>query len=455
MVSLRYDMADRQGAYSRDGVVAGNGILPSSVKAGQGAARRGRPRAAAILLALLLVLTGGAAGAGEVQYVIHVSVDGLRADQLQDLILNDISGDYASFRRFLDEGAATFNARTDYTHTITLPNHTSMVTGRPVLQPAGQPDTVHHGYTSNGDPLPGETLHNTGNLNIPYKASAFDVAHDHGLSTAHYASKTKFVLYDWSYDASSGAPDTTGTDDGRDKIDAYVQMSTGWPATAADMNAAFVTAMGSSHFGYSFVHYVDPDAAGHALGWESADWSAAVRNVNGYLEAVFDLIENDPVLDGHTAIILSTDHGGTGFNHFDETDPADHTIPFLVWGPGVAAGADLYAVNAGTRADPGGGRPDYDAAVPPIRNGDGGNLALTLLGLPAIPGSTINADQSLAVATVSSVPTISGRSATALAAILMLGGAALIIRMERRRGPIRTSSSPAADPSRTPPSPAP
>src|SRR4029077_14021098 len=116
MVSLRYDMPDREGADSRDGADAANGILPSSVKPGQGARRAALPRvAAALLLVLLLVLSGGAA-AGEIQYGSHVSVDGLRADLLQNLIQNDTSGEYANFKRFLDEGATTFNARTDYTH---------------------------------------------------------------------------------------------------------------------------------------------------------------------------------------------------------------------------------------------------------------------------------------------------------------------------------------------------
>jgi hypothetical protein len=381
-----------------------------------------------VLLVLLLPL---AAGAGAVQYVIHISVDGLRADLLQNLIATDPSH-YGNFKRFVDEGATTFNARTDYTHTITLPNHTCMITGRPVLQPSGQPNTVHHGYTSNTDPGPTETLHNTGNLNIPYKASVFDVAHDNGLSTSHYASKTKFVLYDHSYDGTNGASDTTGPDNGRDKIDTYVQMSTGSPATAANMNAAFVTAMGSSHFRYSFVHYVDPDSAGHATGWGSSTWNNAVLNVNGYLGAVFNLVENDPVLDGHTVIILSTDHGGTGTDHSDATNVLNYRIPFLVWGAGVAQGADLYALNPLTRQDPGSGRPDYNAILPPIRNGDGGNLSLGLLGLPAIPGSTIDAGQDLRLALSDSVPMLSPWAAAGMAAVMAAGGLVVIVR--RRAG---------------------
>jgi hypothetical protein len=153
------------------------------------------------LVVFELVLTSHTALAAD--HVIHVSVDGLNAGYFQTLASGDT---LPNFARLLNEGAYTYNARTDYTHTITLPNHTSMLTGRPVSQPTGLANTLHHGWTSNADPAPTATLHNSGNLNVPYKASTFDVVHDAGLSTAQFASKHKFVIYEQSYNERTGAP---------------------------------------------------------------------------------------------------------------------------------------------------------------------------------------------------------------------------------------------------------
>lgn len=333
--------------------------------------------------------------AADVNYVIHISIDGLRADLLQMLLANDTSGSYKNYRRFVDEGVTTFNARTDFTHTNTIPNHTTMLTGRPVLLPAGQPSTTPHGYTNNSDPGPTDTLHNRGNPSLDYVASVFDVVHDNGLTTGLYTSKSKFVIYEQSYNALAGAADTTGEDNGADKIDVYINMHTGLPSNASNLHAAFIQDLMAEPCHYSFVHYRDPDSAGHAAGWGSATWNNSVKNVNGYLGDVFDAVETNPVLLGHTVIIVTADHGGSGTGHSQASLLANFRIPLLVWGASIAPGADLYGLNPTTRQDPGNGRPDYNAGTPPIRNGDTGNLALQLLGLGVVPGSTVNAAQDL------------------------------------------------------------
>jgi hypothetical protein len=220
-------------------------------------------------------------------------------------------------------------------------------------------------------------LHNQGNTNVSYIASTFDVAHDAGLSTALYASKSKFVIYEQSYNAINGANHPYG----RDKIDAFFAQQ---DASAA-MQTQLMAGLASNHFNYTFIHYADTDIAGHGYGWGSTNYMNAIATVDGYLGQLFNLIETDP------------DHGGSGSDHSVASNPAHYTIPLFAWGAGVAQG-DLYAFNAATRTNPGTSRPDYNASGQPIRNGDGGNLALSLLGLGAIPGSLINSTQNLRVA---------------------------------------------------------
>lgn len=335
---------------------------------------------------LVPLRTSGAAG-----HAVHISVDGLRGDFIEQRVA-DQPELYPNFKRFVDEGATTFNARTDYTHTITLPNHTSMVTGRPVSRPSGAPNTTHHGYTDNGEPSASETLHNSGNPNVSYIASTFDVAHDHGLSTALYAGKSKFALYNQSYNGANGAPDEEGQDFGRDKIDSFVAHP-----SAHEM---FLTNLSLHHFQYSFLHYMHADGAGHSSGWGGAEWNGMVQFIDNSLGTLMSLIETDAELKNDTVIVLTADHGGTGTGHSTASTQANYTIPVLVWGAGVAAGVDLYSLNADTRTNPGTTRPSYTDDDQPIRNGDTGNLALALLGLGPVPGSTINVAQDLRVASL-------------------------------------------------------
>lgn len=334
----------------------------------------------------LVLLLSAAARAADAEYVIHISVDGLGSSYLQALLDQD---QLPTFKRLQAEGAWTHNARTDFDFTITLPNHTCMVTGRPVRDKAASPVAITgHQWTINSDP--GErTLH--GNRKS-YIASTFDVAHDHGLRTCLMASKSKFRVYDQTYDERNGAPDKTGDDNGRDKIDLFVN------AKSPEMTERFITEMKANPFNYSFLHFHDTDSAGHARKWGSPEYNAALKAVDGHLGQILELVTTDERFKGKTAIILSTDHGGIGLDHGFNTNPINYTIPFYVWGAGVSHSDNLYSLNASSRVDPQTARPDYtERDRQPIRNGDGGNLALKLLGLPAVPDSLINAAQDLNV----------------------------------------------------------
>jgi hypothetical protein len=318
-----------------------------------------------------------------------MSIDGLNPEWMQQVI---DAGRAPTLKRLEAEGVWTANARTDFTHTVTLPNHTSMLTGRPVLQPTGMPAGIFHGWTINDVPPLGATLHNTGNPAAKYIASTFDVVHDAGLSTALFVSKDKFIIYEQSYNETTGAANPHG----RDKIDVFFFQDDGPPLYSDGMNRRFLDDMAAKHFNYSFVHYRDTDSAGHAFGWGSPEYLQAVAAVDGYLAQVFKLVESDPELKGRTTIIVNTDHAGVGTNHGDADQAVNYTIPAFVWGAGVGRG-DLYTINRDTRTDPSDTRPEYADEHQPIRNGDTGNLALKLLGLGPIPGSTINARQDLRV----------------------------------------------------------
>jgi VCBS repeat-containing protein len=324
---------------------------------------------------------------GAVEHVIHISVDGLRPDAVTQLGATELP----NFYRLRTAGAFTDNARTDHDYTITLPNHATQVTGRPVVGTAG------HNWASNSDPAAGQTLHSTKGS---YVASFWDVAHDQGLRTGLYASKTKFSLFDTSYDGDSaalqgGAPDLDpiGGDNGRDKIDLYRYES-----NTGTLTDAFVSAMSANPFHLAMLHYHDPDTVGHAKGWMSGEYFNSLRFVDQQLGKLFALLDAaGSALFGSTAVILTADHGGTGTGHGDANDPQSYTLPFYVWGPGVEAGADLYQLNATARTDPGAGRLDNGVRPQPIRDGDAANLALQLLDLPSVEGSLFNARQDLIV----------------------------------------------------------
>ena len=310
-----------------------------------------------------------------VEHVVLVSIDGLNPTAITTLG----PAGAPTFYRLMAEGASTLNARTAVERTQTLPNHSSMATGRKVDVPGG------HGVTFNEDS--GGTIHEAAGQ---YVASVFDLVHDNGGTTALFAGKEKFAFYDRSWAATTGAPDTTGPDNGRDKIDSYLRGSSTTTTTT------LVGELGGAPRDFTFVHYHETDTVGHASGWLSSEYLAAVTAADAQIKRILDTVAGDPQLADRTVVIVTTDHGGIGTIHSDQTLAANYTVPVFVWGAGVEEGADLYALNP-DRLDPGSAQPAYTAPTQPVRTGELANLVTELLGLGPVPGSTFNVGQSLDV----------------------------------------------------------
>lgn len=328
-----------------------------------------------------LLLLPAAHGQVRIQHVIHLSVDGLRGDLLQGLL--DTQGSaFPAFSRMRAEGAVTFNARCDHGSSSTIPNHASMLTGLPLVAPASAPAWQQHGYEINHT-VPGDTLHADGDP-VRYKSSVFDRAHDRGRRTMLLASKEKFALFDRSYDAANGAPDTDGDDNGPDKIDFALVRN----ADSSILMAVLIARMGEDFPAYTFVHVFDPDYAGHLFGWGSMNWQLAVKHADSMVGLILSALELRPALKESTALVITADHGGgvPVTNHVDPVHQVNYTIPLMIWGPGVPRGVNATSLFK-NRGDPGAGRQENDAEMPPLRNGDTGNIALALLGLPPVTES--------------------------------------------------------------------
>lgn len=308
-----------------------------------------------------------------VDRVVAISVDGLNPKAITELGRSGAP----NFHRLMREGASTLNARTAREQTRTLPNHTGMLTGRRIDDRRGG-----HGVTFNSDT--GTTVHRAAG---EYVASVFDVVHDRGGSTALFTAKKKFALYQRTWN-SKGATDKVGANNGRAKIDRFT-VDTNNSRLVGKVTAD----LRQSPRTFTFVHLSLPDEAGHDHRFMGPDYLRAVRQTDQLLGQILTTISARPSLRAHTLVILTADHGGNGGSHSKASKLANYRVPFMVWGPGVAAGRNLYTLNS-TYRSPGSKRTSYSGRQP-IRNGDLANLATDVLDLPRVPGSQFDKRRTL------------------------------------------------------------
>ena len=286
--------------------------------------------------------------------VLVISVDGLGSRWVS-------KSSTPTLADLLAQGAGTLNARTEVEKTVTLPNHTGMVTGDRV-------DAVQGGH--------GVTWNHTSTQSVALGTqSVFSVISAAGGSSAVYVGKEKFEMWGRAW---------PGTID---------------PLEIGDQSSLVTDVVEDLRAGEHdlvFLHLAGPDSAGHKYGWGSASYLDAVETADADIDRVVSAVVDDPGLAEETIVIVTADHGGVPGTkaHTDRTRSENYTIPFVVWGAGVTPG-DLYSLNPDYQ-DPGAGRPGYDGP-PPIRNGDVANLVTDLLGLGAVPGSLFDAGHDLDV----------------------------------------------------------
>ena len=127
-----------------------------------------------------------AAGAIPVQ-VLAISLDGFNPN-----LVNRLGRKGApNLSRLFRTGASTKNARAQVELTVTLPNHTSQLTGRRI-----DADVGGHGVDMERRTSPAPTVQEAAGEDV---ASIFTVAHDAGGSTALFATEEKFTLFKRSW----------------------------------------------------------------------------------------------------------------------------------------------------------------------------------------------------------------------------------------------------------------
>jgi predicted AlkP superfamily pyrophosphatase or phosphodiesterase len=233
----------------------------------------------------------------DIARVVIIGIDGLRPDLA-------LRADTPTLHALMAGGSFTLWARTT-AESVTLPSHTSMVTG---VVP------IKHGIQWNAD-LPLE------HPVYPAYPTLFELAKRAGYTTALAAGKSKFI-----------ALTKPGTLDWQ-----FVPAST----KIGDMEVA-VQAVGmilNHQPDVLFVHFPGVDNAGHEYGWASREQFAAIHLADECVGLVLWALEKED-LRGSTFVLVTADHGGAGLSHGPD-DPRSRNIPWIASGPHIRRNLDL------------------------------------------------------------------------------------------------------------------
>lgn len=214
--------------------------------------------------------------------VVLLSVDGLRPDA--------IFPGAPTMHRLGVEGARAVNSRT-ISKASTLPSHASMVSGV---------DVDLHGLSFNS------YRPERGHIQYP---TVFTGAQRAGLPTALFVGKRKLqhLL----------KPDTV----------AHFEVGGVFCSKVTQLAVPYLE---RAEKGLVFIHFSDPDSAGHRHGWMTPQYAKAVRRADRCVRQVANALRRRGKLE-RTALLVTSDHGGHDHNHGTRRAD-DREIPWLLWG---------------------------------------------------------------------------------------------------------------------------
>lgn len=224
------------------------------------------------------------------------------------------------FKAMAGEGAHTWEAYT-IVPSLTLPSHTSMLTGVGIQK---------HQVVWN-DSQPGK-----GFVKVP---TMFSLAKEKGFVTAMFVAKDKLI----TTLALPGSVDFTALPQN---------------PVAKEVADAFAAKVGDLKPNLCFIHFGDPDVAGHKFGMNSPEKMQAFADCDAALKVIRTAIDKAGLTDS-SVIILTADHGGHDYTAEESAKAKpgtvlkggthgtaatdDVVIPWIAWGKGVRKHATITA----------------------------------------------------------------------------------------------------------------
>jgi predicted AlkP superfamily pyrophosphatase or phosphodiesterase len=258
-----------------------------------------------VLTAATLVTAASSHAERRADHVFIISFDGGKPAVIHE-------SEMPTIKRLAAEGAVTWTASTIFP-SKTLPSHTSMLTG---VGPE-----KHMVDWNNFTPIRGK-------VPVP---TVFAIARerDATLNTAMFPGKAKF-FHLWQPGTLDRFDFGGRTEDKLDKPAKEIEKDTVPAQSVAKTASAYIVEKKPN---LAFIHFPDPDSAGHKSGWGSPEQKEAFKVSDQALSQIVRAIEQAGIKD-RTVILISADHGGHDKTH-GLNIPDDMLIPWIAWGCGV------------------------------------------------------------------------------------------------------------------------